>query len=689
MLEITGPSTALVTLREINSSMRDNALEWAKRGYPVFPCHCGNKRPLIAGALDEQGNRIERSGGFYRATLDVDTIYTYWGQHPNAMIGIRTGAASGVFVIDLDTHEAAPNGIEAWAKLEAKHEAAPKTLMHSTPSGGVHIFFKWRADKPVGNSEGRLKGQGINIRGEGGYVCAPPSMDDKGRRYSVLQDEEVAEAPGWLYELILAGKVERSDTGVRVEADIPIPNIGHLHQTTLDRHRKYGLAVLHNQCAKLSGMAPETGRNEQLNIAAMLLGRLVKAGALDEAEVMASLFDASTTNLLVKDTGRLAVWRTIKSGYGKGVQEPWVFKEGLGFEEQIAYNAPEVEIGILPPSTLKEWFDRDLPPRDFLLGHWLTSTTRCLLSAETGLGKSNLAIALGMRAAANIGFLHWAPRRACRVLYVDGEMAAELLQERLKAESERIGQAPEGFLALSHEDIEDFRPLNDPRGQSYIEKYLEKVGGVDLIIFDNIMSLLSGSPKDVESWQAVLPWVLRLTARKIGTIWVHHSGHDATRQYGDSSRTWQMDTCIHLDSVKRTDTDISFKLTFKKARQRTPETRDDFQDITVALVDDVWEHDAIVTEVPKAKVKGQAKVALGFLMNAINECGAPPPERFQLPKSVSRVVTIAQWRDECQRRNLAGGEGDAFRKAFDRSADRLQELRLVAMLEGYAWTLFG
>ena len=49
-----------------------------------------------------------------------------------------------------------------------------------------------------------------------------------------------------------------------------------------------------------------------------------------------------------------------------------------------------------------------------------------------------------------------------------------------------------------------------------------------------------------------------------------------------------MDTVLHLERVKRDDTDVSFRITFTKARERTPETRDDFRDVHVALVDNTW-----------------------------------------------------------------------------------------------------
>jgi hypothetical protein len=277
---------------------------------------------------------------------------------------------------------------------------------------------------------------------------------------------------------------------------------------------------------------------------------------------------------------------------------------------------PQIEIISLPPLTVDDWIARDLPQPDFLSGHWLTTTSRVLLSATTGLGKSNLGIALGMRIAAGVNFLHWDNERAAKVLYIDGEMSRRLLRQRIIDEAGRVGQRPRNFHALSSEDIPDFKALNTAEGQLWISALIKKLGGIDLIIFDNIMSLIAGDMKDEDPWQQTLPWVRWLTRQAVGQIWIHHTGHDETRSYGTKTREWQMDTVIHLDAVKRDETDISFCLQFKKARERTPATRLDFQDVKIALVNDRWEHELTDTR-PAAKVSPQTEKALDALNNVL------------------------------------------------------------------------
>jgi hypothetical protein len=277
---------------------------------------------------------------------------------------------------------------------------------------------------------------------------------------------------------------------------------------------------------------------------------------------------------------------------------------------------PTVEIATLPPLTLDDWRNRDLPPPDFIMGHWLTTTSRVLLTAATGLGKTNFGLALGMRAAAGQDFLHWQGHRKIRGLYIDGEMSRRLLKQRVLDEEERVGASPATFFALSHEDIEGFKPLNTIEGQTWMDALIKKIGGVDLVIVDNIMSLTVGDMKDPEPWQHTIPWAHSLTKREIGQIWIHHTGHDESRSYGDKTREWGMDTVAHLDAVKRDDTDVSFSMTFKKARERTPATRFDFQDVKIALINDQWEHELTETKRPD-KISPQASRALDALRNVV------------------------------------------------------------------------
>ncbi|MET4207714.1 AAA family ATPase [Bradyrhizobium sp. LA2.1] len=343
--------------------------------------------------------------------------------------------------------------------------------------------------------------------------------------------------------------------------------------------------------------------------------------------------------------------------------------------------------------TLDQWRDRDLPTLDYLLGEILSTTSRAILSAPTGLGKSNAAIATGMRMAAGAPFLHWQGRRGCKVLYIDGEMSRRLLKQRLLAEDARVSAevgenagetfTPTGFHALSTEDIPNFHPLNTRPGQMAIERIIAEMGGCDFIIFDNVMSLISGSMVDEEAWAQTLPWLKSLTKRSIGQLWVHHTGHDESKGYGTKTREWQMDVVIHLTKIERPDTDVSFKLEFRKARERRPDNREDFQTVSIFLVEDRWHGDAPSGSQRVKQISPMAVKYFEALQNAVGGGELPKSKRLHGLHAVHRD----DWKSECELLGLLDPRGapNSQRAKFSKYRAELVAANVVACEGDHTW----
>lgn len=343
------------------------------------------------------------------------------------------------------------------------------------------------------------------------------------------------------------------------------------------------------------------------------------------------------------------------------------------------------------------WLKRDIPATDFLVGEVFSTTTRALIVADTGLGKTNFAMGLGIAMARGMNFLHWQCRRPVRVLYIDGEMSVRLVKRRLADAVRRAGGMPDEFCLLSREDVPEMQPLNTEAGRALVEAVIKHIGGVDFIIFDNIMCLLSGDMKEEQPWQDTLPWIRDLTRRGIGQAWIHHTGHDAGRSYGTKTREWQLDTVILLTKAARTDTDVSFSLEFTKARERTPDNRADFAKVTVALVDDAWTVDRPEAPPPSLKVAndnaltGHNAVAMEALKDALARDGRKPPgDQFDNIPASATVVTVEAWRERFYGRVItpdseAEVKQDTAKKAFQRATKLLQGKRLVGAWGGYCW----
>jgi hypothetical protein len=315
-----------------------------------------------------------------------------------------------------------------------------------------------------------------------------------------------------------------------------------------------------------------------------------------------------------------------------------------------------------------------------------------LLAAATGLGKTNFSIAIGMRIAAGVSFLHWAAGRPAKVLYIDGEMSRRLLRRRLMDEEARLlrevhpderaavrKRLAANFHALSTEDVESFQPLNTPAGQAMIDNLIKNIGGCDLAIFDNSMSLIAGSMKEEDSWAQVQPWANSLSKRSVGQMWVHHT-NDQDKIYGTKTRGWQMGAVILLTKAERDDTDVSFTLKFDKARERTPENRDNFREVNICLLNDEWQS--------SGPTKDYAP-GLRTLIDSINEAliSAGITHHIQDGPSV-RAVDVKTARKVHERRYAHNGEGDrkeAERKAWSRNFDKAVGGNKIAVEGELVW----
>jgi hypothetical protein len=209
---------------------------------------------------------------------------------------------------------------------------------------------------------------------------------------------------------------------------------------------------------------------------------------------------------------------------------------------------------------------------------------------------------------------------------------------------------------------------------------IQRLGGVDLIIFDNIMALILGSMKEEEPWQQILPWVRSLTGRNIGQIWGHHTGHDEGRSYGTKTREWQLDTVIELEAAHRDDTDVSFKLEFTKARERAPGTRADFQTVRIALVDYQWHHEAPAGQRP-GRLSPLAKKFLEALRNVL--AGGTSSRMQGRP-----AATKKEWKAECERMGLLDPDKpNSARALFSKNRRKLVAAERIACDGDFTWLL--
>lgn len=128
-------------------------------------------------------------------------------------VGIVTGEASGVVVIDIDT---ADNGVQKWNDLLNDNGLIPNTLIVQTPSGGYHYYFKYTSDMSHLGNINRILRMPFDYRTNNGMIVFPGSMNKEGLEYKVLSgyvDNKpvIAEMPKWLKTILVMDRVQKEN----------------------------------------------------------------------------------------------------------------------------------------------------------------------------------------------------------------------------------------------------------------------------------------------------------------------------------------------------------------------------------------------------------------------------------------------------------------------------------------------
>jgi hypothetical protein len=298
-----------VSVADVTSADRAlvrSALDAARRGWHVFPCAVGGKRPALRGNWQEL------------ATTALDQVRDWWARAPYN-IGIACGP-SGLVVIDLDLPRDGPgsddpdddgalfplSGADRLSRLAREHgmRYPGGTYVVDTPSGGCHLYFSAGSGARARNSAG-VVGPHIDVRADGGYAVGAGSRVG-GQAYTARSASLLPlPLPPWLGRLV-------------AEAPVPLPvPAPRLPVADLAQGRAYAMAALRAETTRVAAAVPGT-RNDTLNRAAFSLGQLVAAGLLPPLPVITGLISAGMHAGLSQDEAA----RTVRSGLAGGARKP-------------------------------------------------------------------------------------------------------------------------------------------------------------------------------------------------------------------------------------------------------------------------------------------------------------------------------------------------------------------------------
>jgi Bifunctional DNA primase/polymerase, N-terminal/AAA domain len=419
------------------STILDHALHYAeKMGWAVFPAPPGTK----AGYSDLGYENTNRKWG---QSKDATEIRRMFAMHSEANVGIPTGAVNGFFALDVDTVDGHnKDGFASLEALEAQRGILPDTLQAESPSGSRHYLFKHPPGVRIANSAGKVA-PGIDIRGDGGMIVAPPSIKPAAGEYRWRNTLTIADAPAWLVEIV--SSVEKPDaikTGIARTAPVGLrPPDG-----------VQAARVLETACWNVA--AAEAGRNETLNTQSFIVGHYVGNGEIGFDVATHDLLGACDENGLLHDDGQQQCLATIKSGLNAGAKEP--AQTAADMFGPIVHLAPEltpplapIVLPAPPPLALEApqpflWRDpRTIPMMPWLYGRHLLRGCVSLTVAPSGVGKTFVKIMETVALVTGRMLLHDQPDGKLRCWFYNGEEPMEILERRFQAAFLRHKLTPE------------------------------------------------------------------------------------------------------------------------------------------------------------------------------------------------------------------------------------------------------
>lgn len=242
----------------------------------------------------------------------------------------------------------------------------------------------------------------------------------------------------------------------------------------------------------------------------------------------------------------------------------------------------------------RELLQKVLPIRENLLDPWLPKAGLCMIYAQRGIGKTFFALEVALAVAYGDSYLSFNAPKPARVLYIDGEMPSNTMQERLAQIEKRKAENPcmiEPIFIMDGLQIESMPDLSTIAGQAIIESFVEQA---DLIIIDNISCLCrSGKENESDSWVIVQEWALQQRREGKSILFIHHAGKSGN-QRGTSKREDILDTVINLKHAKDYDPSLGacFELHFEKARNIMG---NDIKPLVCQLTENGWQFKPLET----------------------------------------------------------------------------------------------
>lgn len=484
----------------IQSPKPDDWAELHSYNFSLIPCYTHTKEPALDSWTRWQSERA-----------DEDQLARWMDEYPNANIAIATGAVSGVVVLDLDSDE---------ASALAEGRGLPETVEALSPRGR-HLYFAHPGHRVPNIVGGRGKNPklpaGIDTRGDGGYIIAASSYfvpSAKEREDGKVEgayrwreghspaDIAFAPMPQWLAQIVAPQPV------MPVSGPVSVPVIAN--PTRVDA---WAQAALNDELERVRS-APQGTRNDQLNVSAHSLGRLIGGGLFDEGVVRSELESAALSCGL----SRSEALPTIQSGLRAGIRKP---RSGpaenddcpslIQTPSQIAAQGVWGTLG--EPICAASVNGVAIPQREWFMDEWVPAGAATTLFAVGGTGKTLAGQQIASAVAS--GTPLWGVRTTkAKVLAVYCEDDRNELERRQQSINRHTPVSNDTYLFWSRAGGQSSLGHFDKRTGDFIPSALYHdilnaalAIGARLVILDNITMMYSGdmnNPSEVSRFMAAM-----------------------------------------------------------------------------------------------------------------------------------------------------------------------------------------
>ena len=541
-----GDQASQAAIADYMQQLRTAAESYLELGWALIPLHASTKKPCLKWQDYQTTPPTEEevAGWFDNGVPDGQGgIAKLFG------LGILTGAVSKLVVLDCDNAE---------ALAFALSEAGLWSPLGVTTTRGQHVYFR-HPGVPVQNKAGGIgidwpDVQGLDLRGDGGYVVAPPTLkfDSEGRHLHTykwtVSDDELTDAalsmPAW--------------PGIKTHYAAPTLQLGDdgevsLESLRLDGVRSYGATVWSEAEARIKALGRKMrdgdGRNAWMT---RYVGEALHSG-MNEAQVVvaAQQFSSAFFDVPLPEREQETVLRSVVALDKR--RHPERYEAAPGYKNQTSQRAKRnAALRLITPSTLAQLKALSAGQR-FLIDPYIAPESITQVVGFNGHGKTLFLLNLMYAAAGGASFGAATVERPLRVLYLDHESSGATLSQRLTEAEKMLGPMPDNLTMWAKSVSPESMNFTEDEGLRFLSTLLDECNP-QIVVIDTVREAWLGMEENApHAWVKVnqLALAIRNTGRSV--VLVHHRNKPNAmgigREAGSTMQLKDLDTQVFVTKV--------------------------------------------------------------------------------------------------------------------------------------------